>query len=88
MYFDYADRRSRLARTLHLTDEILVIGAGGALSKPELSDQLLPFTAHQEYYYLTGVAEAVGGIIAFDPHDQRNGQTEGGWISFILDSSD
>jgi hypothetical protein len=65
--FDYAERRARLARTLHLTDEILIVGAGNLLPKPELSEQMLPFIAHQEYYYLTGNAGAVGGIIAFDP---------------------
>lgn len=83
MDFDYAERRARLARTLHLTDEILIVGAGNLLPKPELSEQMLPFIAHQEYYYLTGNAGAFGGIIAFDPHDQKGGRGDAGWVSFV-----
>ena len=78
MSFDYPARRARLARALGLTDEVLLIGAGLPVPKAEISDALLPFVAHQEYYYLTGHAEALGGILAYDP---RGG--EGGWISFV-----
>ncbi|HET7537172.1 MAG TPA: M24 family metallopeptidase, partial [Candidatus Didemnitutus sp.] len=42
-------------------------------------DQMLPFVAHQEYYYLTGLAEATGGIVAYDP---KNG-ARAGWTSFV-----
>ncbi|HEY4249363.1 MAG TPA: aminopeptidase P N-terminal domain-containing protein [Lacunisphaera sp.] len=83
MYFDYAERRTRLAKTLQLTDEVLVVGAGNPLPKPELSDQMLPFIAHQEYYYLTGIADAFGGIVAFDPHDQKGGRGDAGWVLFV-----
>ncbi len=76
MSFDFAARRDRIARTLGLTDEILLIGSGLPLSKPEISDALLPYIAHQEYYYLTGHADAIGGILAYDPRDN-------GWISFV-----
>lgn len=88
MYFDYADRRARLAHTLNLTDEILIVGAGNMVSKPELSDQLLPFIAHQEYFYLTGVPNAVGGIIAYDPRDKKKGNSEAGWVSFVPKTTD
>lgn len=83
MYFDYAERRARLSRTLNLTDEILVVGAGHALPKPEISDQMLPFIAHQEYFFLTGLNNAPGGIVVFDPRDQNGARGDGGWISFV-----
>jgi Xaa-Pro aminopeptidase len=75
MKIDYAARRARLAPALGLTDEILLAGAGHPIPKPEISDALLPFIAHQEYYYLTGHAEATGGIVAYDPRS--------GWVSFV-----
>jgi Xaa-Pro aminopeptidase len=75
MSFDFPARRARIAPALGLTDEILVIGAGVPQPKPEISDALLPFIAHQEYYYLTGLADAAGGVIAFDPRV--------GWVSFV-----
>lgn len=76
MNFDFPARRERIARALGLTDEILLIGAGHPVPKPEISDALLPFIAHQEYYYLTGHAEAIGGILAYDP-------LTGEWVSFV-----
>lgn len=80
MPFDFPARRARIARALALTDEILVVGAGEPQPKPEISDALLPFIAHQEYYYLTGHADAPGGLIAYDPRDRG---AEGGWVSFV-----
>lgn len=79
MSFDYAARRERVARALALTDEILLVGAGRPIPKPEISDALLPFIAHQEYLYLTGLAEADGGILAYDPR----GGPAAGWTSFV-----
>jgi len=76
MTTDYAARQARLAPQLGLKDdEILLVGAGSPIPKPEISDMHLPFIAHQEYYYLTGHAEATGGIIAYDP--------KSGWVSFV-----
>lgn len=76
MPIDYAARRARIAPALGLApDEILLVGAGQPLPKPEISDIHLPFIAHQEYYYLTGHAEADGGIAAYDP--------QSGWVSFV-----
>jgi Xaa-Pro aminopeptidase len=83
VYFDYVERRARLSRTLNLTDEILIVGAGHSLPKPEISDQLLPFIAHQEYFYLTGINNAAGGIVVFDPRDQNGGRGDPGWVSFV-----
>jgi Xaa-Pro aminopeptidase len=79
MTIDYAARRARIAPALGLTDEILLIGAGHPLPKPEISDAMFPFIAHQEYYYLTGLADAMGGIIAYDP---KAGARDG-WVSFV-----
>ena len=76
MQFDFPARRERIARALALTNEVLLIGAGQPIPKPEISDALLPFIAHQEYYYLTGHADAIGGILAYDPRD-------GQWTSFV-----
>lgn len=78
MPFDFPARRERIARALGLTHEVLLIGAGHPIPKPEISDALLPFFAHQEYYYLTGHAEAIGGILAYDPRDGVDG-----WTSFV-----
>ncbi|HVZ63141.1 MAG TPA: aminopeptidase P N-terminal domain-containing protein [Lacunisphaera sp.] len=75
MDIDYSARRDRIARALGLTNEILVVGAGVALPKPEISDAMLPYIAHQEYYYLTGIADAPGAVIAYDPKT--------GWTSFV-----
>jgi len=79
MNFDYPARRTRIARALGLTDEVLLIGAGQPMPKPEISDARLPYIAHQEYLYLTGHTEAHGGILAYDPQ----GGGEGGWVSFV-----
>lgn len=76
MNIDHAARRARIAPALGLTDEVLLVGAGSPLPKPEISDALLPFIAHQEYYYLTGHAEAAGGIVAYDARDRK-------WTSFV-----
>lgn len=76
MPIDYAARRARIAPALGLTDEILLAGAGHPLPKPELSDAMLPFIAHQEYYYLTGHADAPGGIVAYDAKTRE-------WTSFV-----
>ncbi len=80
MSIDYSARRKRIGRALNLTNEILLVGAGLAQPKPEISDAMLPFIAHQEYYYLTGHADAPGGVIAFDP--------QSGWVSFVPEVSE
>jgi Xaa-Pro aminopeptidase len=81
MPIDYPVRRARIAPALGLTDEILLVGAGQPVPKPELSDQTYPFLAHQEYYYLAGLADAPGAVIAYDPRDAA--APGGGWISFV-----
>ncbi|MBI5423658.1 MAG: aminopeptidase P N-terminal domain-containing protein [Opitutae bacterium] len=77
MSVDYSARRARIVSALGLKpDELLLVGAGHPIPKPELSEQHLPFIAHQEYYYLAGHADAPGGIVAYDP--QANA-----WTSFV-----
>ena len=83
MNFDYAARRDRLANALKLTDEILIVSAGYPIPKPEISDQHLCFVAHQEYYYLTGTSDAIGGIVAYDPKDQSATRFIDSWVSFV-----
>ena len=76
MPIDYAARRARITPALGLTDEILLAGAGSPQPKPEISDALLPYIAHQEYYYLAGHADAPGGIMAYDAKSRE-------WTSFV-----
>jgi Xaa-Pro aminopeptidase len=76
MTIDFAARRARIASALNLTDEVLLAGAGQPIPRPELSEQHLAFIAHQEYFYLTGHAEAPGGIIAYDAKEKK-------WTSFV-----
>lgn len=77
MFIDHAARRARITPALGLNaDEVLLVGAGHQQPKPELSDALLPFIAHQEYYYLAGHAEARGGILAYDARTKE-------WTSFV-----
>lgn len=76
MHFDFPARQKRIAQALALNHEVLLIGAGQPIHKPEISDALLPFIAHQEYFYLTGHTEAIGGILAYDPRDAK-------WTSFV-----
>lgn len=73
-----AERRRRVAEAMGLRDEILLIGAGEPIPLPEESDQIYPFFAHPEYYYLTGI-DSPGGVLAFDPR-QRSSK---GWVSFV-----
>lgn len=79
MSIDFSARRARIARALPLQDELVLVGSGQPVPKPELSDQQLPFHPHQEYYYLTGLGDVVGGVVAYDPR----GGPEGGWVSFV-----
>lgn len=72
-----------MARALNLTREILVVGAGRPLPKPEVSDQLMPFWTHQEYFHLTGLNDAAGAVVVFDPQDGAAGSPGGGWHSFV-----
>ena len=76
MTIDHSARRARIAPQLGLTDEVLLVGAGSPIPRPELSEQHLAFIAHQEYFYLVGHAEAHGGIIAYDAKERK-------WTSFV-----
>ncbi len=73
-------RRERVAKSLGLSDEILLIGAGDPLPLPEGTDQTYPFRAHSEYVYLAGL-DSPGGVVAFDP---KRGPVKG-WTSFVPD---
>ena len=75
-----AARRERVAKSLDLTDEIFLVGAGEPVPLPEGTDQTYPFRAHSEYVYLAGL-DSPGGVVAFDP---RRGPSRG-WTSFVPD---
>jgi Xaa-Pro aminopeptidase len=69
-------RRDAVAARWTLADEIVLIGAGEPVSIPGRGDQVYPFRAHSEYFYLTDHDEP-GGVLAFDPFD--------GWMHFVAD---
>jgi aminopeptidase P-like protein len=75
---DFTKRRFRVAKAIDLRDEIVLVGAGEPVPLPEGSDQMYPFRAHSEYYYLTGI-DSPGGVLAFDPR-QRSATA---WVSFV-----
>lgn len=58
-------RRRRAADALHLGDEVLLISAGESVPIPGGADQVFPFRAHPEYFWLTGL-ECPGGVLTFD----------------------
>ncbi|HEV7514875.1 MAG TPA: aminopeptidase P N-terminal domain-containing protein [Thermoanaerobaculia bacterium] len=68
------ERRDAVAKSLGLSDEILLVGAGSYLSIPGGADQTYPFHAHNEYFYLAD-RDRPGAVAAFDPHE--------GWVDFI-----
>lgn len=73
-----AARRARVARTLPIDREIVLIGAGRPVPLPENTDQVYPFIAHTDYLYLAGI-ECPGGVLAYDPLEGP----ERGWKSFL-----
>ena len=75
-----AARRECLARSLELTDEILLVGAGEPVPLPENTDQTYPFRAHSEYVYVADL-DTPGGVVAYDP---KRGPSKG-WTSFVPD---
>lgn len=71
----FSARHQRLAAALPLEGALLVVGAGAPVPLPENTDQIYPYRAHSDYYYLTGL-ECPHGVVAYDP-------TEGLWRSFV-----
>ncbi len=68
-------RRQRVAPALELREELLLVYAGQPIPLPEDSDQTYPFSAHADYYYLTGL-DCPGGVLAYDPREDA-------WVSFV-----
>jgi Xaa-Pro aminopeptidase len=66
-------RRDAVAAMWALRDEIVLIGAGEPVPIPGRGDQVYPFRAHTEYFYLTDRDEP-GAVLTFDPH--------AGWTHF------
>ncbi|MBE2216258.1 MAG: aminopeptidase P N-terminal domain-containing protein [Opitutaceae bacterium] len=73
-----AARRARVARALPLDREVVLFAAGRPVPLPENTDQVYPFHAHTEYYYLAGL-ECPGAVLAYDPLEGP----ERGWKSFV-----
>jgi Xaa-Pro aminopeptidase len=71
-------RRERAAAAWDLDDEVVLIGAGDAIPIPGQGDQLYPFKAHPEYFYLAD-RQRPGSVLAFDPGD--------GWVHFVPEVS-
>lgn len=77
---DFAARRRRFADALtagEIGSAIVLIGAGEPVSIPGGLDQVYPFRAHPDYWYLTG-ENRPGSLIAYDPQD---GPVDG-WVAF------
>ena len=68
------DRRQRAAEAFGGRAQIVLIGAGDPIPKPGGLDQTYPFTAHPEYYWLTG-SQRSGGVLAYNQQE--------GWTHFV-----
>lgn len=64
------ERRRRASDALALTDEILLIGAGGPVPIPGGMDQVHLFHPHPHHQWLTG-RRTPGSVLAFDPLEGR-----------------
>src|SRR5258708_416442 len=73
-------RRTRVGEALQLTEEVVVIGAGEPIPLPEGTDQVYPFRAHAEFFYLAHT-ETTGAVLVFDPQE---GAADG-WRLFVPD---
>jgi hypothetical protein len=69
-------RRDAVAALWGLRDEIVLIGAGEPVPIPGRGDQVYPFRAHSEYFYLSD-RDDPGAVLAFDPQE--------GWTHFRPD---
>lgn len=67
-------RRRDAAAAWDLHAEIVLIGAGEEIPIPGYGDQVYPFRAHSEYFYLTD-RERPGCVLAYDPGE--------GWVDFV-----
>jgi Xaa-Pro aminopeptidase len=71
---EYLDRRrERAAAAWAIADEIVLVGAGEPISIPGGADQVYPFLAHSEFFWLAD-REVPGGVVAYDP--------KSGWVDF------
>ena len=68
------ERRRHAAEAFGSPAPTVLIGAGEPIPKPGGLDQTYPFTAHPEYYWLTG-SQRSGGILAFNQQE--------GWTHFV-----
>lgn len=75
MHDPFTARRQRLAASLSLGQALLVVGAGAPVPLPENTDQIYPFRAHSDFFYLAGL-ECPHAVVAYDP-------AEGAWHVFV-----
>ncbi|HRJ48394.1 MAG TPA: Xaa-Pro aminopeptidase [Opitutaceae bacterium] len=75
MHDPFTARRQRLAASLSLGRALLVVGAGAPVPLPENTDQIYPFRAHSDFFYLAGL-ECPHAVVAYDP-------TDGAWHVFV-----
>ena len=68
------DRRRRAAEAFGNQAPTVLIGAGELIPIPGGLDQTYPFTAHPEYYWLTG-SQRSGGVLAYNQQE--------GWTHFV-----
>ena len=68
------ERRLRAAKAFGREAPPVLIGAGEPISIPGGLDQTYPFTAHPEYYWMTGSRRS-GGVLAYNQQE--------GWTHFV-----
>jgi len=66
-------RREAAGAAWDLSDEVVLVGAGDYVRMPGRFDQVYPFRAHPEFFYLAD-HERPGSVLAFDPDE--------GWTDF------
>src|SRR5690606_482148 len=70
-------RRARVGRAWAELDGVVVVASGAVVPIPGGADQVYPFVAHSDYYYLAEV-DRPGRAVVFDPAEGP----EGGWADF------
>lgn len=68
------ERRLRAAKAFGRQAPTVLIGAGEPIPIPGGLDQTYPYTAHPEYYWLTG-SQRSGGVLAYNQQE--------GWTHFV-----
>jgi Xaa-Pro aminopeptidase len=72
-----AERREGVGRAWAEVDGVVVVASGAVVPVPGGADQVYPFVAHSDYYYLAEV-DRPGRVVVFDPAEGP----DDGWTDF------